>query len=313
MLSLARRRAWRMAAVCALPPAPGGFVGRAISPAAWGLRHRRAFRDDASTAARRRRFRAQSTKCRPLARRSSPADAGQAPAGLFRISPPQGGNAPLRLRLAAHPPPLAGEALGGLSPGRLPCKGSCRHQPTEGCGTLPCEYTSGQTQAPRRAISPAAWGLRYCRGCGTMRASSPTDAGQGPAGLCRVFPPPGGNAPLRLRLAAHPPSGLRCPHRAACAEAHLRSATAAPAPSRCIRRRRRSTPQPLAGEALGAALTRSQIPVSPVCKLCYNRGQTPKQGNAGRARAGVRTWGRPAHGRAAQKIAPKFSNKENLP
>ena len=99
-----------------------------------------------------------------------------------------------------------------------------------------------------RAISPAAWGLRYCRGCGTMRASSPTDAGQGPAGLCRVFPPPGGNAPFRLRLAAHPPSGLRCPHRAACAEAHLRSATAAPAPSRCIRRRRRSTPQPLAGE-----------------------------------------------------------------
>ena len=78
-----------------------------------------------------------------------------------------------------------------------------------------------------RASSPAAWGLRYCRGCGTMRASSPTDAGQGPAGLCRVFPPPGGNAPLRLRLAAHPPSGLRCPHRAACAEAHLRSATAA--------------------------------------------------------------------------------------
>ena len=108
-------------------------------------------------------------------------------------------------------------------------------------------------------------------------------------------------------------TGLRCPHRAACAKAHLRSATAAPAPSRCIRRRRRSTPQPLAGEALGAAPARSQIPVSPVCKLCYNKGQTPKQGDAGRARAGVRTWGRPAHGRAAQKIASKFSNKENLP
>ena len=159
MLSLARRRAWRMAAVCALPPAPGGFVGRAISPAAWGLRHRRAFRDDASTAARRRRFRAQSTKCRPLARRSSPADAGQAPAGLFRISPPQGGNAPLRLRLAAHPPPLAGEALGGLSPGRLPCKGSCRHQPTEGCGTLPCEYPSGLAPGPPAGLTDG-WCLR---------------------------------------------------------------------------------------------------------------------------------------------------------
>ena len=40
------------------------------------LRRRRVFRDDASTAARRRRFGAQSTKCRLLARRSSPTDAG---------------------------------------------------------------------------------------------------------------------------------------------------------------------------------------------------------------------------------------------
>ena len=31
--------------------------------------------------------------------------------------------APLRLRLAAHPPPLAGEAFGGLPFERLPCKG----------------------------------------------------------------------------------------------------------------------------------------------------------------------------------------------
>ena len=37
----------------------------------------------------------------------------------------------------------------------------------------------------------------------------------------------GGNAPLRLRLTAHPPSGLRCPHRTARAEARLCSATAA--------------------------------------------------------------------------------------
>ena len=59
---------------------------------------------------------------------------------------------------------------------------------------------------------------------------------QGPARLCRIFPPPPGNAPLCLRLAAHLPSGLRCPHRTARAEARLCSATAAPAPSRCIRR-----------------------------------------------------------------------------
>ena len=99
-----------------------------------------------------------------------------------------------------------------------------------------------------RAISPAAWALRQGRVSGTMQASSPTDAGQGPAGLCRIPVKLRGNASLRLHLAAHPPSGLRCPHRTARAEARLCSATAAPAPSRCIRRRRRSTPQPLTGE-----------------------------------------------------------------
>ena len=76
------------------------------------------------------------------------------------------------------------------------------------------------------------------------------NTGQGPARVCRISPPQGGNAPLRLRLAAQPPSGLRCPHRTARAEARLCSATAAPAPFRFLRRRRRSTPQPLAGEAL---------------------------------------------------------------
>ena len=89
-----------------------------------------------------------------------------------------------------------------------------------------------------------------------MQASSPTDVGQVSGKFCRISPLQGGNAPLRLRLAAHPASGLRCPHRAACAEAHSRSATATPAPSRCIRRRRRSTPQPLAGEPSQTAVTR---------------------------------------------------------
>ena len=78
-----------------------------------------------------------------------------------------------------------------------------------------------------RAISPAAWGLLRSRVCGTMQASSPTDAGQGPAGLFRIPMEQGSNAPFRLRLAAHPPSGLRCPHRTARAEARLCSATAA--------------------------------------------------------------------------------------
>ena len=69
-----------------------------------GLAALRGFRADASTAARMRCFGAQSTKCQLLARRSSLRNTGQGPARVCRISPPQGGNAPLRLRLAAHPP-----------------------------------------------------------------------------------------------------------------------------------------------------------------------------------------------------------------
>ena len=90
----ARRRAWRMAGVCALLPARGGFVGRAISPAAGALRHRRVS---------------------GTMRASSPTEAGQGPAGPCRIFLPLTGNAPLRLRLTAHPPPLAGEALEGAA------------------------------------------------------------------------------------------------------------------------------------------------------------------------------------------------------
>ena len=99
MLSSARRRAWRGAASSALSPVPGRNVGRAISPAAWGLRHRRV--------------------CRMM-RASSPTDAGQGPAGVCGIPVGQSGNAPLRLRLAAHPPPLAGEALGDCRPIKPP-------------------------------------------------------------------------------------------------------------------------------------------------------------------------------------------------
>ena len=102
MLASARRRAWRMAGVCGLAPVYGRNVGRAISPAAGTLRHRRVS---------------------GTMQASSPTEAGQGSAGPCRIFLPLTGNAPLRLRLAAHPPPLAGEALGGLPPGRLPCKG----------------------------------------------------------------------------------------------------------------------------------------------------------------------------------------------
>ena len=74
--------------------------------------------------------------------------------------------------------------------------------------------------------------------------------GQVSGKFCRISPPHGGNAP----------TGLRYPHHTAHAEACLHSATAAPAPSRCIRRRRRSTPQPLAGEPFQVAIAHKASP-----------------------------------------------------
>ena len=88
MISSARRRAWWAAGVHLPPPGPGHNVGRAISPAAWGLRHGRV--------------------CGTM-QASSPTNARQGAAKLCGVSPPRTGNAPLSLRLAAHPAPLAGE------------------------------------------------------------------------------------------------------------------------------------------------------------------------------------------------------------
>ena len=83
-----------------------------------------------------------------------PGSASRLPCIVGRAFTPAGG-------LAAHPHPLAGEALGRLPFERLPCKGSCRRQPTEGCGALPCQYLSGlpgnltAVDGSRRAKSPA--------------------------------------------------------------------------------------------------------------------------------------------------------------
>ena len=72
MLASALRRAWRKAGAYALPLAPGRNVGRAISPAAWGLRYRRV--------------------CGTM-RASSPTKHRARLCRVCGISPPQAGNA----------------------------------------------------------------------------------------------------------------------------------------------------------------------------------------------------------------------------
>ena len=128
MLASARRRTWRMADSYLSSPARGGFVGRAFSPAAWGLPP------------------PQGSGMMPA---SSPTEAGQCPAEFCRISPPQAGNAPLRLRLTAHPPPLAGEALGSRRPEGSPARGSVGVRRLRGAAPCPANTLPGCLKPPR--------------------------------------------------------------------------------------------------------------------------------------------------------------------
>ena len=121
-------------------------------------------------------------------------------------------------RLSVQGPGIAWRRAGGCHAGcpcrKAPRRGRCLHRPAR--FAPPQGFRDDARTARRqvwqaadayrvvpacgrivgRAISPAAWGLRYRRVSGTMRASSPTDAGQGPAGLFRIPMEQGGNAPL---------------------------------------------------------------------------------------------------------------------
>ena len=102
------------------------------------------FRDDASTAARRRRFGAQSTKCRLLARRSSQG----------KVLP--GSTGYLRRKAAMHPSvcalrrihlPLQGRLSNSCPPKVSPVKGGgIASVMTEGCGAWPRQYPSRSPQ-----------------------------------------------------------------------------------------------------------------------------------------------------------------------
>ncbi len=93
----------------------------------------------------------------------------------------------LQRKAAMHPSvtfgdtsPCRGGFIKSLPPGRLPCKGSWRRQPTEGCGALPCQYPSGLAPPGGRSRPPyiarQMGGItgdgRRCPGVG--RLSAPT-------------------------------------------------------------------------------------------------------------------------------------------
>ena len=163
----ARRRAWRKAGVCGLAPVYGRNVGRAISPAAGGLRHRRGFRDDASIVP----YGCGARACRALQDTS---------ASKRQCTPP---SAPYG---AATSPCRGG--FGGMPPERLPCKGSCRRQPTEGCCALPCQYPFGPPQPPPAGVNarPTMQGKRVAEPgtAGGVPASGGGSRADRPPPLC---------------------------------------------------------------------------------------------------------------------------------
>ena len=124
-----------------------------------------------------------------IARRALKHACALRPLHLLRLAFSAAGGARLRS-------PLQGRLCKRLPPKRLPCKGSWRRQPTEGCGAVPCpaNILPNLRKAPRRAISPAAWGLRHRRVSGTMQASSRRRAWR-KAGVYTLPPAPGRNAP----------------------------------------------------------------------------------------------------------------------
>ena len=86
---------------------------------------------------------------------------------------------PLSAPCGASTSPCRGGFIKRLPPGRLPCKGSCRCQATEGCGTRPCQYPSGSP----RPCNAGLRGQNLPLDSGTMQASSPA---QGRCGLYRL-------------------------------------------------------------------------------------------------------------------------------
>ena len=139
----------------------------------------------------------------------------------------------------------------GLPPERLPCKGSCRRQPTEGCGALPCQYPSGLPQTSpagvnarptmqgKRAAGPGTAGGVPALGSSPRWLAAPLRRGAWrPADVCRSVPVYGRNVGRAISPAAGPCGIAGLPRR--CKHRPLRSTGRSPAGfGGCLRGRER--------------------------------------------------------------------------
>ncbi len=148
MLALARGRAWRRTTASALPPVPGRNVGRAFTPAAWGVQHRKVS-GPMESSSRRQAWRLAAASALPpvpgrhVGRAFTPAAKALRHRGGSGTMESSSRRQAWRLAAASASPPVPGRNVG-------------------------------------RAFTPAAKALRYRKVSGTMQASSPTKHGARP-------------------------------------------------------------------------------------------------------------------------------------
>ena len=176
MLASARRRALKATAVYGVLPVFSHNVGRAISPA---LQHK-----------------AHGPQNREQRAAAPPAKRGARPCRTLRdISAANRQCTPQSAPSGASSSPCRGAFLCVATPEASPARGG---------------VAAGDGGVPHLALQ-----IPFRAAVLSRPPHLPQNAGQGPAGPCGIFPPQTGNAPLRLRLPAHPaplagePSGLQ--------------------------------------------------------------------------------------------------------
>ena len=149
-----------MAGVCALLPARGGFVGRAFTPAAWGLAAAQGLRDDAGIVP----YGCGARSCRALQ------DISAAKRQCTPPSAPCGAStSPCRGGFIGGSPPKASPARGGVASG----DGGVRHLAVP----IPFRGDLRRRTGSRRAKSPALHRARWRAAAQERRPQVRADGG----------------------------------------------------------------------------------------------------------------------------------------
>ena len=129
MLASARGRAWRRTAASVSPPVPARNVGRTISPAAWGLRHRKVSGTMQASS--------------PTKHRARPCQA------LQDISAAKRQCTPPSVPYGASTSPYRGGFANGFRPKGSPARGAVGVSRLRGAAPCPANILPGRRRLPR--------------------------------------------------------------------------------------------------------------------------------------------------------------------